>query len=119
MLAGLAGAFLAALSFSGSSTSALGLELSANAAVVVAGTLLTGGISSLASTATGVLVLWLIFVVFKFDRGQGTFQVNSSWENANRGAFRLIVVIFQSRLAQRIGRPGWVVAMSQRTINCV
>ena len=106
VLAGLAGAFLAALSFSGSPTSALGWELSAIAAVVVGGTLLTGGIGSVGSTLTGVLLLGLIFVVLNFERGQGTFQLNSFWENVIRGAFLLIVVVFQSRLAQRLDRPG-------------
>jgi len=106
VLAGLAGAFLAALSFSGSPTSALGWELSALAAVVVGGTLLTGGIGSVGSTLTGVLLLGLIFVVLNFERGQGTFQLNSFWENVIRGAFLLIVVVFQSRLAQRLDRPG-------------
>ena len=106
LLAGMAGAFLAALSFSGSPTSALGWELSAIAAVVVGGTLLTGGIGSVGSTLTGVLLLGLIFVVLNFERGQGTFQLNSFWENVIRGAFLLIVVVFQSRLAQRLDRPG-------------
>ena len=106
VLAGLAGAFLAALSFSGSPTSALGWELSAIAAVVVGGTLLTGGIGTVGSTLTGVLLLGLIFVVLNFERGQGTFQLNSFWENVIRGAFLLIVVVFQSRLAQRLDRPG-------------
>lgn len=106
LLAGLAGAFLAALSFSGSPTSALGWELSAIAAVVVGGTLLTGGIGSVGSTLTGVLLLGLIFVVLNFERGQGTFQLNSFWENVIRGAFLLIVVVFQSRLAERLDRPG-------------
>lgn len=106
LLAGLAGAFLAALSFSGSPTSALGWELSAIAAVVVGGTLLTGGIGSVGSTLTGVLLLGLIFVVLNFERGQGTFQLNSFWENVIRGAFLLIVVVFQSRLSHRLDRPG-------------
>lgn len=101
-LAGLAGAFLAALSFSGSPTGALGWELSAIAAVVVGGTLLTGGIGSVGNTLTGVLLLGLIFVILNFERGQGTFQLNSFWENFIRGAFLLIVVVFQSRLARRL-----------------
>ncbi len=100
-LAGLAGAFLAALSFSGSPTGAIGWELSAIAAVVVGGTLLTGGIGSVGSTLIGVLLLGLIFVTLNFERGQGTFQLNSFWENFIRGAFLLIVVVFQSRLAKR------------------
>src|SRR5215212_3173650 len=105
-LAGLAGAFLAALSFSGSPIGAIGWELSAIAAVVVGGTLLTGGVGSVGSTLVGVLLLGLIFVTLNFERGQGTFQLNSYWENFIRGAFLLIVVVFQSRLARRIEVPG-------------
>jgi ribose/xylose/arabinose/galactoside ABC-type transport system permease subunit len=103
-LAGLAGAFLAALSFSGSPTGAIGWELSAIAAVVVGGTLLTGGVGSVVSTLIGVLLLGLIFVTLNFERGQGTFQLNSFWENFIRGAFLLVVVVFQSRLARRLER---------------
>ena len=105
-LAGLAGVFLAALSFSGSPTGAIGWELSAIAAVVVGGTLLTGGVGSVGSTLAGVLLLGLIFVTLNFERGQGTFELNSFWENFIRGAFLLIVVVFQSRLARRLEVPG-------------
>jgi galactofuranose transport system permease protein len=101
-LAGLAGVFLAALSFSGSPTGAIGWELSAIAAVVVGGTLLTGGFGSVGSTLVGVLLLGLIFVTLNFERGQGTFELNSFWENFIRGAFLLIVVVFQSRLARKL-----------------
>ncbi|MCC7023693.1 MAG: ABC transporter permease [Thermomicrobiales bacterium] len=104
-LAGLAGAFLATLSFSGSPTSAVGWELSAIAAVVVGGTLLTGGVGSVGSTLIGVLLLGLIFVTLNFERGQGTFQLNAFWENFIRGAFLLVVVVFQRRLARRIETP--------------
>jgi ribose/xylose/arabinose/galactoside ABC-type transport system permease subunit len=105
-LAGLAGAFLAALSFSGSPTGAIGWELSAIAAVVVGGTLLTGGVGSVGSTLVGVLLLGLIFVALNFERGQGTFQLNSFWENFIRGVFLLIVVVFQSRLTRRLDASG-------------
>lgn len=105
-LAGLAGAFLAALSFSGSPTGGIGWELSAIAAVVVGGTLLTGGVGSVGNTLVGVLLLGLIFVTLNFERGQGTFQLNSFWENFIRGAFLLVVVVFQSRLAKRLSDTG-------------
>jgi ribose transport system permease protein len=52
-LAGLAGAFLAAISYSGAPTGGLGWELSAIAAVVVGGTLLTGGVGSSAAPWPG------------------------------------------------------------------
>ncbi len=53
-----------------------------------------------------MLLLGLIFVTLNFERGQGTFQLNSFWENFIRGAFLLIVVVFQSRLARRLEVPG-------------
>ena len=102
-MAGLAGAFLAALSFSGSPTGALGWELSAIAAVVVGGTLLTGGVGSVGSTLVGVLLLGLIFNALNFERGKGLFELNAYWENLIRGGFLLVVVVFQSRLAKRLG----------------
>jgi ribose transport system permease protein len=102
-LAGLAGAFLATLSFSGSPTSAVGWELSAIAAVVVGGTLLTGGVGSVGSTLVGVLLLGLIFNALNFERGKGAFELNPFWENVIRGSFLLVVVVFQSRLARRLG----------------
>ncbi|HYO30511.1 MAG TPA: hypothetical protein VER37_08045, partial [Thermomicrobiales bacterium] len=84
-LAGLAGAFLAAISYSGAPTGGLGWELSAIAAVVVGGTLLTGGVGSIGGTLAGVLLLGLIFNVLNFERGFGTFEINPFWENVIRG----------------------------------
>ena len=101
-LAGLAGAILAALAYSGSPTGALGWELSAIAAVVVGGTLLTGGMGSVGTTLVGVLLIGLVFNILNFERGRGIFELNVYWENVIRGAFLLIVVIIQSRLARRL-----------------
>ncbi len=100
-LAGLAGAILAALSYSASPISAVGWELSAIAAVVVGGTLLTGGMGSVGTTLVGVLLIGLIFNVLNFERGRGTFELNVYWENVIRGVFLLVVIILQSRLARR------------------
>ncbi len=102
-LAGLAGAFVAAISYSGAPTAGLGWELSAIAAVVVGGTLLTGGVGSVGGTLVGALLLGLIFNVLNFERGLGTFEITPFWENLIRGLFLLVVVIFQSRLARRLG----------------
>ena len=101
-LAGLAGAILAARARSGSPIGALGWELSAIAAVVVGGTLLTGGMGSVGTTLVGVLLIGLIFNILNFERGLGIFQLNVYWENVIRGAFLLVVVIIQSRLARRV-----------------
>ena len=53
-LAGLAGVLLAALGFAGQPTEGVGWELFAIAAVVVGGTLLTGGSGSVVTTLAGV-----------------------------------------------------------------
>jgi len=58
---------------SGSGSLAVGMELDAIAAVVIGGTMLTGGIGYLAGTVLGVLVLGLIQTLINF---QGTL---SSW----------------------------------------
>ncbi len=100
-LAGLAGAILAALGYSGSPTAAVGWELSAIAAVVVGGTLLAGGLGSVGTTLVGVLLIGLIFNVLNFERGRGIFDLTVYWENVIRGLFLLIVVILQSRLSRR------------------
>ena len=57
MLAGLAGILVAARSSSGLPTLGAGLELEAIAAVVIGGTLLSGGAGSLTGTLAGVLLL--------------------------------------------------------------
>ena len=36
-------------------------------------------------TRIGVLLLGPIFVILNFERGQGTFQLNSFWRNLIRG----------------------------------
>jgi ribose transport system permease protein len=99
-LAGLAGAILAALSYTGSPNFAVGWELTAIAAVVLGGTLLTGGKGSVWSTLVGVLFLGVVFNELNFERSKGTFQLTQYWEQTIRGALLLIVVIFQARLAR-------------------
>jgi ribose/xylose/arabinose/galactoside ABC-type transport system permease subunit len=102
VLAGLAGTILAALAYSGTPTGALGWELSAIAAVVVGGTLLTGGLGSVGTTLVGVVLIGLVFNILNFERGRGVFDLNVYWENVIRGAFLLVVVILQSRLSKGI-----------------
>ncbi|CAN5835451.1 ABC transporter permease [soil metagenome] len=99
-LAGLAGAFLAAQGNTGSPIAGIGWELTAIAAVVVGGTLLTGGRGSVWTTLVGVLLLGLIFNELNFERGKGIFDLTQYWEEVIRGGFLLIVVILQSRLAR-------------------
>nr|WP_226986157.1 ABC transporter permease [Ramlibacter tataouinensis] len=101
-LAGLAGVILAAQT-SGSPTEGVGWELIAIAAVVVGGTLLTGGQGSILNTLTGVLLLAVILNLINFENGYTDgphLRLGSYWQTIVRGAFLLAVVVLQARLAQ-------------------
>ena len=95
-LAGLAGVVLAARLGAGQPVAGMGWELDAIAAVVVGGTLLTGGQGGAVSTLVGVLLLGVIFNLFNLE---GT--ISPWWQWVLRGTFLLGVVIAQSRLEQR------------------
>jgi galactofuranose transport system permease protein len=105
-LAGLAGAFLASQTGSVDTAAGQGWELSAIAAVVVGGTLLTGGVGSVLSTLVGVLLLQLIFNLIVFENGKHLLTISSYWESVIRGAFLLVVVLLQVRLVRRRGAVG-------------
>ena len=92
-LAGLAGVILAARIGAGQPVAGTGWELDANAAVVVGGTLLTGGQGGAGSTLIGVLLLGVIFNLFNLE---GT--ISPWWQWVLRGTFLLGVVLVQSRL---------------------
>ncbi|HEX2914981.1 MAG TPA: ABC transporter permease [Chloroflexia bacterium] len=98
MMAGLAGVILASQFGAGQPLEGNGWELSAIAAVVVGGTLLTGGVGSVASTLVGVLLLGLIFNILNFENGKGFISLSAYWQSVIRGAFLLIVVLLQNRL---------------------
>jgi ribose transport system permease protein len=93
-LAGLAGVILAARLGAGQPVAGMGWELDAVAAVVVGGTLLTGGRGGAGSTLVGVLLLGVIFNLFNLE---GT--ISPWWQWVIRGAFLLGVVLVQGRLA--------------------
>jgi galactofuranose transport system permease protein len=105
-LAGCAGVFLASQNGSVDTAAGLGWELSAIAAVVVGGTLLTGGVGSVLSTLVGVLLLQLIFNLIVFENGKDVINISSYWESVIRGAFLLVVVLLQARLVKRRGTGG-------------
>jgi len=107
-LAGCAGVFLGSQNGSVDTAAGQGWELTAIAAVVVGGTLLTGGVGSVLSTLVGVLLLQLIFNLIVFENGRGFINISSFWESVIRGAFLLVVVLLQVRLVRRrsaSGRP--------------
>jgi len=101
VLAGLAGVILAAQFGAGQPIEGVGWELFAIAAVVVGGTLLTGGEGSVGTTLAGALLLGLIFNVLNFENGRGTFSLSAYWQSVIRGLFLLVVVVLQARLAGR------------------
>jgi ribose transport system permease protein len=100
-LSGLAGVILAAQFGAGQPIEGVGWELFAIAAVVVGGTLLTGGIGSVGSTLAGVLLLGLIFNILNFENGLGWISLSAYWQSVIRGAFLLLVVAIQARLSIR------------------
>lgn len=102
-LAGLAGVILASQFGAGQPTEGLGWELTAIAAVVVGGTLLTGGLGSVGSSLVGVLLLGIIFNILNFENGRGTISLSAYWQSVIRGAFLLLVVVLQNQLTRRKG----------------
>jgi ribose/xylose/arabinose/galactoside ABC-type transport system permease subunit len=99
-LAGLAGVLLAALGYSGQPTEGVGWELFAIAAVVVGGTLLTGGSGSVVTTLAGVLLLGILFNVLNFENGKGWITLSAAWQSVVRGLFLLVVILLQARLTR-------------------
>lgn len=94
-LAGIAGMLQAAQLVSASPIIATGYELQAIAAVVIGGTLLTGGAGSLIGTAAGVLLLGTINAFIR------ELQLDSTWNNVVSGAFLVTVVVLQRLLIYR------------------
>jgi ribose/xylose/arabinose/galactoside ABC-type transport system permease subunit len=89
----LGGVLLSFYMLSGSGSLAIGLELDAIAAVVIGGTLLSGGTGYLAGSVLGVLVLGLIQTLISF---QGT--LSSWWTRIVIGLLLLAFILLQ-RLA--------------------
>jgi ribose transport system permease protein len=98
-LSGLAGMLVAARSSSGLSTIGTGLELEAIAAVVVGGTLLSGGAGSVLGTLTGVLTLT---VIQNFINQVGTLR--SYHQQIVSGLFLTAVVAAQAIVRRREAR---------------
>jgi ribose/xylose/arabinose/galactoside ABC-type transport system permease subunit len=95
LLAGLAGAVNAAKLGSGVTVLGTGMELDAIAAVVIGGTLLTGGAGTVAGTIAGVLLLGVIQNMIN-----QVGNLNSSWQQVISGAFLAVVVVAQTYLAR-------------------
>ena len=76
---------------SGDPASCVGLELDAIAAVVIGGTLLSGGVGFMAGTAMGVLILGLIQTLITF---QG--NLNTWWTRIVVGILVLVFILLQN-----------------------
>ncbi|WP_328988492.1 sugar ABC transporter permease YjfF [Kribbella sp. NBC_01245] len=92
----LAGLLFAIYMLSGYSLHAVGMELDAIAAVVIGGTLLTGGRGLVLGTVLGVLLLGTIQTFISFD---GT--LSSWWTKISIGVLLLIFVLIQRFLTRR------------------
>ncbi len=91
-LAALAGCILASRLGAGQFVAGTGWELDAIAAVVVGGTLLTGGQGKIVNTFIGVLIFGLITNIINLNG-----SINSWWQVIITGLLLLFVVILQSR----------------------
>lgn len=98
--AALAGVVYALYMLSGYSQHAQGLELDAIAAVVIGGTLLTGGRGYVLGTLLGVLVLGLIQTLIAFDG-----ELSSWWTRIVIGALLLAFCLLQRLFRKRGVNP--------------
>ncbi len=98
-LAGLSGIVFSFYTSAGYSLAAVGVELDAIAAVVIGGTLLTGGSGFVAGTLIGVLIMGLIQTYITFD---GT--LSSWWTKIVIGALLLVFIVLQKVLVALTGR---------------
>ena len=94
--AGIGGFLFAVLTRSGAPLTGVGMELDAIAAVVIGGTLLTGGSGFVLGSVVGILVLGLIQTIITFE---GT--LSSWWTKIVIGALLLVFVVLQRVLVLR------------------
>ena len=80
---------------SGNPTAATGLELDAIAAVVVGGTLLSGGVGLMAGTLIGVLIFGMIQTIIMFQ------NVNSWWTPIIIGLLLLAFILLQKAIQSK------------------
>ncbi|PSL04695.1 monosaccharide ABC transporter membrane protein (CUT2 family) [Haloactinopolyspora alba] len=95
LLAGLGGALIASYTSSGVTVLGVGMELEVISAVVLGGTLLTGGAGTILGTLVGALLLQVIKNVIN-----QVGSLNSNWQAVVSGTILLMVVSIQSYLAR-------------------
>ncbi|HZG05793.1 MAG TPA: ABC transporter permease [Streptomyces sp.] len=96
LLAGLAGALNAAWLASGVTILGVGMELEAISAVVIGGTLLTGGLGYVSGSLVGVLLLKVIQNVIN-----QIGSLDSAYQQVVSGTFLAVVVVAQTWLGRR------------------
>ncbi|MEH2535513.1 ribose/xylose/arabinose/galactoside ABC-type transport system permease subunit [Bradyrhizobium sp. AZCC 1588] len=101
VLAGLAGIVFSFYTAAGYSLSAVGVELDSIAAVVIGGTLLTGGQGSVVGTLLGVLIQGLIQTYINFD---GT--LSSWWTKIVTGILLFAFIALQQAMLGSARRAG-------------
>ncbi|GAA4702909.1 galactofuranose ABC transporter, permease protein YjfF [Phytohabitans rumicis] len=94
----LGGVLLSFYMLSGYGQHAVGMELDAIAAVVIGGTLLTGGSGYVLGTVLGVLVLGLIQTLISFDG-----RLSSWWTKIFIGALLFVFILLQRLISPRKG----------------
>ncbi len=92
---GIAAVMLMSRTTTGSSTHGLGLELDAIAAVVIGGTLLSGGRGTVVGTLLGVLIFTTLSNVFTLN------NLSTSTQNVAKGVIIVVAVLLQQRIANR------------------
>jgi simple sugar transport system permease protein len=85
---------------SGNPLNGFGMELDAIAAVVIGGTLLSGGVGQVAGTLLGVLIYGTILTAPDYLSG-----FDSSWQRIAIGGLLLVFIILQ-RFLSRASAPG-------------
>jgi galactofuranose transport system permease protein len=95
-LAALAGIIYSLLTDSGYPLAAVGVELDAIAAVVIGGTLLTGGVGFVAGTFLGVLIQGVIQTYINFDG-----SLNSWWTKIAIGLLLFGFIVMQKLVSAR------------------
>jgi ribose transport system permease protein len=92
---GIAAVMITARTTTGSSTHGTLYELDAIAAVVIGGTLLTGGRGTITGTVLGVLIFTTLSNVFTQN------NLSSSAQSVAKGLIIVVAVLLQQRLARR------------------
>lgn len=91
---GIAAVLITARTTAGSSNLGIGYELDAIAAVVIGGTLLTGGRGTIVGTVIGVLIFQLLNNVFTLN------NLDTSTQAIAKGAIIVVAVLLQQRVAR-------------------